>query len=110
VKKEIGLTDAQAVKIDALYEHRVKDVDPFVQEFLKQKDELDRLVRERVVDVPTIQLQFGRMETAWAKLRESRTVMLYRIYLLLTPDQYKKLQAIQERENRGRRGGGLPHL
>jgi hypothetical protein len=31
--------------------------------------------------------------------------MLYRIFLELTPDQYKKLEALRER-NRGGRGGG----
>ena len=52
-----------------------------------------RLTRERLVDESTYSLQVARVEALRRRLNESRTVMLYRIYQELTPEQYKKLQA-----------------
>jgi Spy/CpxP family protein refolding chaperone len=104
-KKELALTEQQAGRIDRIYDRRTKDIDPTVQEWLKQREELNRMTRERVVDVQTYQLQAARTDGLYSRIHESRTVMLYSLYKELTPDQYKKLQAIFDR-NRGRRGGG----
>jgi hypothetical protein len=100
------LTPQQVAKIDRLYDQRVKAVDPFVVEEQKQHTELLRMIRERVVDPSVIELQAGRVEALHGKLYESRIVMLYRMWLVLSPDQYTKFQAYYERTGRGRSGGG----
>jgi Spy/CpxP family protein refolding chaperone len=105
VKKEIGLTDDKARKIDNIFQDRSKRLAPIVDELEKQEAELDRLTRDRVVDEVTYSLQAGRVWDLRRRFGESRTIMLYRIFLELTPDQYKKLEALRER-NRGGRGGG----
>ena len=105
VKKEIGLTDDKARKIDSIYQDRSKRQAPIVGELEKQEAELERLTGERLVDEVTYSLQAGRVWDLRRRLGESRTIMLYRIYQELTPDQYKKLQALRER-NRSGRGGG----
>ena len=105
VKKEIGLTDEKARKIDNIFQERSRRLAPIVDELEKQEAELDRLTRERVVDEVTYSLQAGRVWDLRRRFGESRTIMLYRIVQELTPEQYKKLDAIRER-NRGGRGGG----
>lgn len=105
VKKEIGLSDEKARKIDQFFQDRTRRLAPLVDEFNKQEDELDRMTRERTVDEVTYSLQVGRVWDLRRRLGESRTIMLYRIYQELTPEQHKKLQALRER-NRGGRGGG----
>ena len=105
VRKEIGLSADKAKKIDGLFQDRSRRSAPIVAEFEKQEAELERLTLERVVDEATYSLQVGRVWDLRRRLGESRTIMLYRIYQELTPDQYKKMQALRER-NRSGRGGG----
>jgi Spy/CpxP family protein refolding chaperone len=63
------------------------------------------MTRDRTVDEVTYSLQVGRVWDLRRRLGESRTIMLYRIYQELTPEQHKKLHALRERY-RGGRGGG----
>jgi Spy/CpxP family protein refolding chaperone len=98
VIKEIGLTPDQATRIDRIYEDRARRVAPFAEDLDKQRAELDRLIRERTVDTSAVELQASKSTTLLAKIQETRIVMLYRQYMVLTPDQHKKLQAILERQ------------
>lgn len=105
VRRELGLSVEKAKKIDGFFQDRSRRLAPIVAELEKQEEELDRLTRERLVDEVTYSLQAGRVWDLRRRFGESRTIMLYRIYQELTPDQYKKLQALRER-NRSGRGGG----
>jgi Spy/CpxP family protein refolding chaperone len=98
VVKEVGLTLDQATRIDRIYEDRARRIAPFAEDLDKQRAELDRLIRERTVDTGAVELQASKSTTLLAKIQETRIVMLYRQYMVLTPDQHKKLQAILERQ------------
>src|SRR5207247_3243085 len=106
VVKEIGLTPEQTARIDRIYEERARRIAPFAEDLDKQKPELDRLIRERTVDPSAVELQAAKVTSLWAKIQESRQVMLYRMYMVLTPDQYKKLQAIVDRRRAADHGNG----
>lgn len=105
VRKEMKLTDRQAQNIARIFDSRVKEVTPIVEDFQKQISELDRMTQERTADVATYALQVGRAEFLRSKLNETRAVMLYTIYRQLDPAQYQKLREIQERRRSGRSGG-----
>lgn len=107
VRKEMKLTDRQAQNIARIFDSRVKEVTPIVEDFQKQISELDRMTQERTADVSTYALQVSRAEFLRSKLNETRAVMLYTIYRQLDPGQYQKLREIQERRRNGR-GGGAP--
>jgi hypothetical protein len=104
--KEIGLTQDQARQIDKLWEDRAKEMMGRSDDLKKQDDELKRLIAERKVGADVIALQIDRVEAQRTLLSKSRTVMLYRMSLVLSAEQHKKLQAIYERN---RRGGGSDH-
>lgn len=106
VQKELGLTAEKIKSIDDFYSRRNQDLRPFVQEFLKQRDELGKMTQARVVDESTYLLQVMRVESARARLNESRTVMLYRMYKSLSPEQHQKLQDIMSRRFNGDGGRG----
>jgi Spy/CpxP family protein refolding chaperone len=104
-KRELGLTDKIAADIDSFYQRRQREIAPFVMEYLKQSEVLNQMSSERKVDEPTYAVQVSHVEALRTRLRESRTVMLYHIYLKLSPEQYKKLTEIRDRHfNRGRGG------
>lgn len=104
VKKELGLTDRQVAQITRIYEDRSRQAKPYSDEYVKQLEELDRMTRERTVDTPTYALQVSRVETLRMKLNETRYVMLYSFYRMLTPEQYQKLRDIRDRRRSGRGG------
>lgn len=104
VQKELGLTADKVKHINDFYVRRNSELGPIVHEWQKQWTELDKMTRERVVDESTYQLQVMRVEQARSRLSESRTVMLYRMYRTLSPEQHQKLQDILAR--RADRSGG----
>jgi Spy/CpxP family protein refolding chaperone len=108
VKKELGLTDAKSKEIDKIFQDRQRHATPFYEEFLKQRDEQNRMAKERLVDEGTFALQVARVDALRSELMKSRAVMLYRISRKLTAEQYKKLEEIRDRrrgEGRGRGSG-----
>ena len=106
--KELGLAPEKAKRIDAYYNNRQRNLKAFVDEYLKQRDLLNKMTEERAVDADTYALQVKKVEMLRSELFESRTVMLYRIYLELRPDQYQKLREITDRRRGGRGGGNQP--
>lgn len=94
VQKELGLTADKVKQINDIYVRRNSELRPIAHEHQKAWSELDKMTRERVVDESTYQMQVMRVEQARARLSESRTVMLYRMYRTLSPEQHQKLQDI----------------
>jgi Spy/CpxP family protein refolding chaperone len=104
-KRELGLTDKVAADIDRFYQIRLRAVTPFIEEWRKQRDNLQQMTLERSVDESMYAVQVAHLESLTSKLRESRTTMLYHIYRLLTPEQYKKLAEVRDRHFQRGRGG-----
>jgi len=74
---------------------------PFITEWRKQQTELNRMARERKVSIDEFAVQAARVDSLFAKLNESRTVMLYRMSRELSDEQYAKLQEVRDRRSRG---------
>jgi Spy/CpxP family protein refolding chaperone len=104
VRKQIGLSDQQVSRIEKIYDQRVVETASFVADLEKQRTELDKMTQERTANASTYRLQVSRVDSIVSELHQSRTLMLYKILLVLTPEQHKKLQAIVERNGRGRDG------
>lgn len=105
VQKELGLSAEKIKRIDDIFERRSKDLKPMAEEFGRQVQVLDAMTKAAVVDEATYALQVTQVESLGARLRESRTVMLYRIYRELQPEQYRKLQDILARRAARFNGG-----
>jgi Spy/CpxP family protein refolding chaperone len=103
VIKEIRLTPEQSAKIDALWRKRETEMHASSKEYERQKDELNRLMAERKVGVDVIGVQHDRVEAQRTTLNKSRTVMIYQISLILTPEQNAGLKAYFDRNHRDRR-------
>lgn len=110
VKKELQLTDRQAQNINRIYEKRVRDITPAFDDLQKQIVELDRMAKERKVDVNAYAYLVSRAEFNRSKLNETRLVMLYEIAKLLSDEQNLKLKDIRDRRwnSRGRGAGPRP--
>ncbi len=115
--RELGLTSAQTMKLDRLYEQRQKQIQPTVDEYKRLKAELDQMFRDRSARADDVEAQARRLTYPQMEVVVSRVRLLYEMSRVITPEQNQKLQQIFEREHReqqerGRgRGpdGNLPH-
>jgi len=106
IKKEIKLTDVQVRRITQLFDRRVRAMTATYDDYRKERAALEKMTQERTVDEGTFAAQVGKTQYLLSKLNESRTVMLYTIYMVLDPKQYEALRTIRDR--RFGRGGGAP--
>jgi len=105
VRKEMALTDLQVRQIDRLYQQREKDMKPFIANLDTENDALDKMAQEMTASPEEFRLQVSKVQSLLGEVVTSRTVMLYRINLLLTPAQRTKLKDVSERHFKGRGGG-----
>ncbi|MCC7007631.1 MAG: hypothetical protein IT184_02335 [Acidobacteria bacterium] len=106
VKSDLKLSDEKARVIEGIFQKRQAEAKAWWEQLQREQDRLTRMTRERVADEATYALQVSKVETLAARLREGRTLMLYRIYLELQPEQFKKLQDLMDRRRDGGRGRG----
>jgi len=109
IRKQLGLSDDKTKRLEAIFRQRVADIQPWVDSLNRERDKLNRMTNDRLADERTYGLQVAKAEQLLSRFRESRTIMLYRMYRELQPEQYKKLQEISEKrldQIRGRGFGG----
>jgi Spy/CpxP family protein refolding chaperone len=97
IKTEIKLTEDQSRRIKEIFERRETEIKPLLAQLNRESDRLDRMTKERVADEITYAVQVAKVESLAARWRESRTMMIYRMYRELQPEQYTKLQEIMDR-------------
>lgn len=105
VVKELALGPQVVRNIDRIYQDRSKRLASFVDETFKLWAEARKMVDERTVDEATYALQVWRAESMQARLSADSRVLQYRQFLELSPEQYKKLTALRDKD-RERRGAG----
>jgi hypothetical protein len=106
IVRQLGLTAAQTSKIDNLYEKRLKQIALVVDEYDKQRADLDRMSAERVAQPAAIELQASKMMTAKVTIDISRIRMLYEMSLVMSREQNDKLKDIADRFYREQRERG----
>ena len=74
-----------------------KDLGPKLQAILT------KTLKDSIADVATVTQQVERIEKLHAERRTMRAVMIYRMNLVLTPEQRGKLEAFHKRRDENRR-------
>jgi Spy/CpxP family protein refolding chaperone len=114
-RKELRLTDQQSKKIDEVWEATAPKQREKWHEIEKLEEALAKTIKENTADVAIVAQQVEKVEKLRAENTAARTVMLYRMRLLLTPDQRVKVDEMRARmdaerkkqeEERKRQGRG----
>ena len=100
VKTEIGLTEGQASNVEAIFQAALPKLRAAKQQLDALEAELSELIREPNEDESLVAAQIDKVETARAELGRTRTLMLYRIHRVLTPEQNTKLRALRDRRTK----------
>ena len=102
-KAEVGITDQQSVQINQIFESTIPKLREARHELDRAEDELSRTIKEHKADLATVSGLLDRVESARSIHNKTRTLMLYRMHLLLTAEQRQKVQAWRERQEAQRR-------
>ena len=102
-RAELNITDKQSAEIDKIFEAAIPGQRARREELERLEDALAVIVKENKADVATVTQQVEKVENLRAELNKTRTVMLYRISLLLSADQRAKLERLRARRDEERR-------
>jgi Spy/CpxP family protein refolding chaperone len=104
-KAEIGLTEEQCSEVELVFQSALPRLKAVKQELDVLESDLSRMIRERVAEESAVAAQVDKVEAARAELSKTRTLMLYRMHRILTPEQHAKVQTIHERREKERDRG-----
>lgn len=107
-RAELGISDKQSKDIDDIFQETLPSLRAAKEELDKLDEAVTKLIKESTADVTVIAKQVAQAEQARANLTTGRTVMLYRMHRLLTPEQRAKLDAMFERREAERRKNNGP--
>ena len=93
-RAELGISDKQSKDIDDIFQATLPALRAAKEELDKLDDGVAKLIKEGTADISVVFRQVGQAEQARANLTTKRTVMLYRMHRLLTPEQRTKLDAM----------------
>jgi Spy/CpxP family protein refolding chaperone len=95
-KARVGLTDAQTAEIDRIFLSVRDELRAEKAELEKQEAALSRLLAESSDNEAVVVRTIDRVEAARSALAKTRTLMLYRMHRLLSPEQRRKLEAYEQ--------------
>ena len=105
IRTEIGLRKDQAAKIDEVYQAMMPRLRTSAEDRMKAEEQLAKLFSSITATEDDVVRQLNQVQAARNEVDRQRTLMLFRINRLLTPDQRTKLRAIYDRMDRERREG-----
>jgi Spy/CpxP family protein refolding chaperone len=102
-RKELGITDKQSKKIDEIFESNMPQQQERRHQIEQLEEALSSTIKEHTADVPTVTQQVEKLERLRAEANTVRTVMLYRMALVLTPEQRVKVDEMRKRRDEARK-------
>jgi Spy/CpxP family protein refolding chaperone len=107
-RAELSISDKQSKDIDDIFQEMLPSLRAAKDDLDKLDDAVTKLIKEGTADVSVVAQKVAQAEQARANLTTKRTVMLYRMHRLLTPEQRVKLDAMFERREAERRKNNDP--
>jgi len=101
-RPELGINDQQSASINAIFESTLPKLRETRQELDRAEEEMARIIKEHKADLTVVSSQIDRLESARSQHNKTRTLMLYRMHLLLSAEQRTKLEALRARRDAGR--------
>lgn len=97
LRAELGITDQQSAAVDKIWQKNSPSLIKGRQELEKLEETLSQMTSS--ADEAAVIAQIGKVEDLRAELAKGRTLMIYRMNKLLTPEQRAKVKAMFERRD-----------
>ena len=105
VKTQVGLTPQQSQELEGIFQSELPRLRSGWAELDRLEQDLSRLMTDSAADENRVSAAVDRAESARATLNKTRTLMLFRMYRVLTPDQRVKLKSFHDSRQRDRKPG-----
>lgn len=99
-KTRVGLTDGQTAEIERIFLSVREELRAEKNVLEKQEAALSRLLTDSTADEAIVVRTIDRVEAARSALAKTRTLMLYRMHRLLSPEQRVRLEAFEREQAR----------
>ena len=101
-KAELRLADDQATRVDAVFQEWWPKLRASYEELNKREGQLDALIKRKETSETDVIRQLQQVKEARGEVNMNRTLMLYRMYRILSPEQLVTLEDIRKRHERSR--------
>ena len=95
LRTELGITDQQSAAVEQIWAKSAPAILDGRKQLQKLEDALSQMTD--VADEAAVKAQIDRVENLRADVSKARTLMIYRMNKVLTPDQRAKVKAMHER-------------
>lgn len=102
-KADLGLGPDQITRLEEVYQAMLPKLTAGKEELDRLEGRLSKLIAEGVAPEADVMKMVDQVEHSRAELAKSRTLMIYRMHQVLTPDQRAKMNALHERWEQERR-------
>jgi Spy/CpxP family protein refolding chaperone len=108
IVKDLGLTPDQQTRLNAIFETTMPELRLEREELERLEGKLSRMIQDDRTDEATVARQIDRVETARANGNKTRSLMLMRMYRVLTAHQRVRFQELSKQwaSAPGGRGSG----
>jgi len=96
----VGISDRQSAKIERIFQSMIGDLRAEKATLERQEQELSRLLDTDGTDEAVVILAIDRVEAARSALAKTRTLMLYRMRRVLSPEQRVRLDDYHKQKER----------
>ena len=102
VKTEVGLTVQQSADLEAVFQSFLPRLRAGWEDLERVEQDVSRLMTDDTTDEARISAAIDRAEVVRASLNKTRTLMLFKMYRVLSHDQRVKLTSFHDRRSRDR--------
>jgi Spy/CpxP family protein refolding chaperone len=108
MRAELGITDQQSTLVEQVWQASIPKLRELRQRLDVMESTLSDMIRN-ANDESSVLTQIDKTEGVRAEANKTRTLMLYRMNRVLTPDQRVKLKALWDRMEAERHGSSTDH-
>jgi Spy/CpxP family protein refolding chaperone len=109
LRQQLAITDAQSKAVEDIWQKSLPDLRKFRDQLMTLDDQVSKLIQDGAPEASVIAL-VEQTENTRAQANKARTLMLYRMFKVLKPDQRATVAAMypihRDDHRDGRRGGG----
>ncbi len=109
LRQQLAINDAQSKQIEDIWQKSLPDLRKLREQLIALQDQVSTMIQDGAAEA-SVTAQIEQTENTRAQYNKARTLMIYRMNKVLTPDQRAKVKAIApplyDDHRDGRRGGG----
>jgi Spy/CpxP family protein refolding chaperone len=96
IVKDLGLTAEQVARLNAIFDTTMPELRQDREELERLEAKLSRMIQDERMDEATLARQIDRVETARANGNKTRSLMLMKMYRVLTREQRTRFDQLSK--------------